>query len=345
VRAAPAALFDHLEAMTDDRGLFEHARHDAPRREHGYCTDDNARLLVVAAREPDSGAAGRLGRIALAFVQQAMSSDGQVRNRMNRAGAFTDLPSTADCWGRAMWGLGAAASHHDDPTVRAVASTLFTIGARQRSSWPRSMAFAALGAADVLSLDGTDDIARALLGDAVGIIGRPGSAPWRWPEPRLTYANASLADALIAAGAGLGEPDVLDDGLTMLDWLLDRWTRTGRLSVTSAGGDGGTSAAAEHAPNAFGFFDQQPIEVGALADACWRAYTLTLDDRWSEGVLLAERWFDGDNDADTRMFDPTSGGGFDGLERAGANRNQGAESTLALVSTRQRARSLVGQRR
>jgi hypothetical protein len=345
VRAASAALFDHLEAMTDDRGLFEHARHASPRREHGYCTDDNARLLVVAAREPDSGAAGRLGRIALEFVQRAMAADGQVRNRMNCAGAFVDVPSTADCWGRAMWGLGAAASHHDDPAVRAVASALFTIGAGQRSLWPRAMAFAALGAADVLSRNDTDDTARAVLADAVEVIGRPGPVPWRWPEPRLTYANASMADALIAAGAGLRDADLLDDGLTMLDWLLDRWTRTGRLSVTSAGGDGGTSAEAEHAPNTFGFSDQQPIEVGSLADACWRAHALTLDDRWSDGVLLAERWFDGDNDADTRMFDPISGGGFDGLERAGANRNQGAESTLALVSTRQRARSLVGPRR
>jgi hypothetical protein len=339
--ATDAALFDHVEAMTDERGMFEHARFDEPRPEHGYCTDDNARLLVVASREPDGGVVGRLGRVALEFVRRAMAPDGRVHNRMDRGGAFTDVPSTADCWGRAMWGLGSAASHHDDPTVQATASTLFRIGAGQRSTWPRSMAFAALGAADVLVHAPSLDIARALLGDAVAVIGRPGSGPWRWPEERLTYANASLAEALIAAGAGLGDDDVLDDGLTMLDWLLDRWTRAGHLSVTGVDGDGAGTGVRERAATRPVAFDQQPIEVGSLADACWRAYTLTSNRRWSEGVLLAERWFDGDNDAGTPMRDATSGGAFDGLEPAGVNRNQGAESTLALVSTRQRARSLV----
>ena len=36
-----------------------------------------------------------------------------------------------------------------------------------------------------------------------------------------------------------------------------------------------------------------------------------------------------------------SGGGCDGLERYGRNENQGAESTLALVSTLQQARALL----
>ena len=41
------------------------------------------------------------------------------------------------------------------------------------------------------------------------------------------------------------------------------------------------------------------------------------------------------------MFDDVSGGGYDGLEPHGVNLNQGAESTLAFVSTMQRAHSFV----
>lgn len=33
------------------------------------------------------------------------------------------------------------------------------------------------------------------------------------------------------------------------------------------------------------------------------------------------------------MWDPETGGGFDGLHADGVNRNQGAESTLAVIST------------
>jgi hypothetical protein len=66
------------------------------------------------------------------------------------------------------------------------------------------------------------------------------------------------------------------------------------------------------------------------------------DGRWLDGVTAAADWFLGDNDAGAVMWDSETGGAFDGLERGGANLNQGTESTLALLSTLQRARSSVG---
>jgi hypothetical protein len=317
--------------MTDERGLFEHADGTAPRLEHGYCTDDNARMLVVTSREPDRDAPATLSRTALAFTLQAQAADGRSRNRMNVAGDWTDHPTTDDWWGRSLWGLGVAATHHDDPAIRATALAAFGVGARRRSTWPRAIAFAALGAADVLSSDVDHGGARALLRCAIRTIGAPGPAPWRWPQPRLSYANATLAEATIAAGSALGEPAVLDRGLTMLGWLLHLESIAGHLSVTGTGGRGPTDVGPQ--------FDQQPIEVAALADACWRAYSLTGQDRWRDGIGLAAAWFDGHNDTGTVMWDDTTGGSYDGLLPVGVNLNQGAESAIAFVSTTQRART------
>ena len=53
----PEPNFGHLISMTDERGTFEHALFSEPRPEHGYCTDDMARVLVVAS--PGAGAARR----------------------------------------------------------------------------------------------------------------------------------------------------------------------------------------------------------------------------------------------------------------------------------------------
>lgn len=78
-----------------------------------------------------------------------------------------------------------------------------------------------------------------------------------------------------------------------------------------------------------------------MADACWRAADVTGERSWLRGVAAASLWFAGTNDAGLAMFDERSGGGFDGLQRDSVNLNQGAESTLAFVSTMQRARSLV----
>ncbi len=143
-------MFDHLERMSDDRGLFEHAEFTTPRRQHGYCTDDNARMLIVTSRHADTGAANRLSRLALDFVVAAESIDGRCRNRLNTEGQWTDSPSVEDCWGRSVWGLGHAAAHHDDVTIRQRAIRGFDIAMRQRPRDSRSMAFAVLGASAVL---------------------------------------------------------------------------------------------------------------------------------------------------------------------------------------------------
>ena len=146
--------FDHLLHLTDRRGTFEHACFAEPRPEHGYCTDDMARVLVVASREPNSdGAVNGLTRVAVQFLNDAQSYAGACRNRMDTRGGWGDEPALEDCWGRCIWALGTAAAHSDVSLVRRLAVIQFERAAKVRSPWPRAMAFAALGAAELLSFD------------------------------------------------------------------------------------------------------------------------------------------------------------------------------------------------
>jgi hypothetical protein len=293
-------------------------------------------VLVVAARERGRAPAVRnLAMLSLRFLQDALDSQGRCRNRMNRNGGWEDSPALDDCWGRSIWGLGTAVSHSDDHLIRHLATKGLQRAMRQRSAWPRAMAFAALGAAEVLSVDPYDMSARALLSDAADAVTGPRRQPgWPWPEQRLTYANATLTEAMIAAGSALERPALMQHGLELLEWLLDRETRHGHLSVTPVGG----SSPKDEGPG----FDQQPIEVAALADACARAGSVDGNPRWVDGITAAANWFLGDNDSGVLMWDPDTGGAFDGLERDGANLNQGTESTLALLATLQHVRSRVG---
>ena len=324
--------------MTDEHGTFEHADHSSPRKEGGYCTDDMARVLVVTCREPDPSALVRdLARKALRFVAEAQGARGDCRNRRDGSGHWCSAYGVEDCWGRSLWGLGTAAARSPDDLVRQVALAHFDRGARQRSPWARAMAFAALGAHEVLAVRPGDSAALELL-DAAAKIGGHGtkSRSWAWPEPRLSYANAVLPDAMMAAGEALGRQGLVDEGLELLAWLLDHETYDGHLSVTPVGGSG------PEGPRPA--FDQQPIEIAALADACARAASLAGKDRWAAGVERSVAWFMGDNDAHAPMWDPDSGGGYDGLGADGPNLNQGAESTLALISTLQHGLRLDGAR-
>jgi hypothetical protein len=135
------------------------------------------------------------------------------------------------------------------------------------------------------------------------------------------------------AGAALDVSAMIADGLRLLAWLIDVQTHHGHLSLVPAADRGPF----DRGPG----YDQQPIEAAALPDACARAYRITGQKRWLDGISRAADWFLGANDTARPLYDPVSGGGCDGLERHGRNENQGAESTLALVSTLQQARALL----
>ena len=325
---APGLDLRHLLRLSDEVGLLEHALGAIPRKEHGYCVDDAARAVVLLCREPDPSAdvAGMAARYT-AFLVHAQEPDGTFHNRLGYDGYWRDQPGTGDWWGRALWGLGTAAACGPH-WIRATALSCFAHGATLRPPHVRAMAFAALGAAQILTAHPRHRAARELLADAAAAVGADGAdGVWPWPQERLHYANAALPEVLISAGHLLGDPAMQDRGLYLLGWLLETESVPGHFSPTPVGG----RSPGDKRPG----FDQQPIEIAALADACASALAVTGDPRWARGIRLAAAWFNGENDAHALMRDPATGGGYDGLTPSGPNRNQGAESTLALLSTLQ----------
>jgi hypothetical protein len=323
----------HLLHLSDDVGLMEHALGPVARVEHGYCVDDAARAVLLLCREPHPSAyVARLAGQHTVFLIRAQGPGGGFRNRLGYSGEWQDEPGTGDWWGRALWGLGTAAACGPD-WIRDEALSSFVRGAHLRPVHVRAMVFAALGAVQILTAQPTHRVARELLADAAAAIGADGpDAAWPWPQERLHYANAALPEVLIGAGHLLGDSAMKERGLRLLGWLLAAESVAGHLSPAPVGG----RSPGDERPG----FDQQPIEVAALADACASAFAVTGDLRWARGVELAAAWFDGDNDLNVPMRDPATGGGYDGLTPTGPNRNQGAESTIALLTTLQQYRRL-----
>jgi len=109
ITGLPRSRLDHLIRLTDDTGLLQHACYSIPDRSHGYCTDDNARGLVVTAKYYDlfrAPEAERLLGTYLAFVSYAQRDDGLFHNFMSYDRRFLDEVGSDDCFGRALWGLG-----------------------------------------------------------------------------------------------------------------------------------------------------------------------------------------------------------------------------------------------
>jgi hypothetical protein len=308
--------------MTDRLGLWEHSRLSSPRREHGFCTDDNARALVVACRQAGCDSSlSDLAPVYLRFVLEARTPLGGFHNRRSKIGQWVDKAGSDDSQGRAWWALGAVARHGCEPWMRRAGVNAFEGCSAFDSPHLRANAFAALGAAELLATETTHGPARDLLLKTSRVIVDAVRSRIPWPETRLTYDNARIPEALIAAGAALGDNRMVDSGLRLLERLLWVETDGDHFSFTPVGG----WQAGEPRPG----FDQQPVEAAAMAEACHLAWTITGNRVWRLRALRSAHWLMGHNDTGAVLYDLATGATYDGLTMESVNKNQGAESTLA----------------
>ncbi|MEX0666997.1 MAG: glycosyltransferase, partial [Acidimicrobiia bacterium] len=264
----PAPNFSHLRAMTDRLGLWEHIRLSTPRLEHGFWTDDNARALVVVCRQAASDSSlVDLAAVYLRFVLEARISSGSFHNRRSTEGAWVDDVGSDDSQGRAWWALGAVARHGYEPWMRRAGVSAFGDCSGFASNHLRSNAFAVLGTVDLLAIEPTHTKALDLLAKTSQVLVNAVRVRIPWPEIRLTYDNARIPEALIAAGAVLGDKRIIEMGIRLLERLLWVETDGDHFSFTPVGG----WQTGEDRP----CFDKQPQEAAAMADACYRAWTVT----------------------------------------------------------------------
>jgi len=330
----PEIKLDHLKALTDDTGILQHSKYTIPDRTHGYCTDDNARALLVAAMGhkflPTNGSGlERLSGHYLGFLLYAYNEkEGRFRNFMTYSRQWMDEIGSDDSHGRALWCLGKAVAYFSDPGYLAMSTTLFkkALGVSESLHSPRAIAFSLVGIHAYLhTFSGDTDVRRfrGILADRLFNQFKDNSkADWPWIEDSLSYANGKLPHALLLSGQWMQHNDMIDMGLNSLKWLLSIQTETGHFAPIGNHGwfeKGGSKAR----------FDQQPIEANAMIEACIEAFNITQDKTWVDSAVMCFNWFLGNNDLNMPLYDPKTGGCRDGLMADGINQNQGAESSLA----------------
>lgn len=335
---------DHLDALSDDVGIMQHAIGPHPDPAHGYCTDDVARALqidLLHQRELGWDAVAASAWRSVRFLDDAFDrTTGRFRNFRRVDGSWLDGVASEDSQGRAMLALGWTIALASDRAMIASASSLFSqaLPATQRVRALRAQASVLLGCDAVMRAAPTGRTALAYrpLANRIGATFESlGTSAWRWPEARLTYENALPAQALIAAGRYLDSGPLLEAGLDVLDWLIVSQTDpSGHLSPV---GNGWWPRGGEKSK-----FDQQPIEATALVLAAESAYEATGDDKYRAAMERAYAWFLGENDLHVPVAVPQRGAGYDGLTPEGVNENQGAESTLMWLIALERIRTIRG---
>jgi hypothetical protein len=340
--ALPSPVRLHLDELSDDVGIFQHASGAAPEPAYGYCTDDVARALQVDllhARVLGWSAVASSAWRNLQFLEAAVGPGTTAfRNFRAADGEWAAEPGSEDCQGRAIHALGDAVACAQSPVFTEAATRLFVRAIRlmPQLTAARPIASALLGCDGAIRGTTLSRPARefSALADRLYAAFEPhlGTA-WPWPERRLTYEAGLLPRALLIAGVRTGDPRMIDAGTLVLDWLA-------RLQVAPAGHLSPIGNTWWQAGQSWPRFDQQPIEVTALLVAAETAYDATGDDRHRRLMEVAFEWFGGRNDLGVPVADPRRGAGFDGLTPNGANRNQGAESTLMWLSAVEHVRAV-----
>ncbi|HEY8529901.1 MAG TPA: glycosyl transferase [Paenibacillaceae bacterium] len=355
---AHGVSFRHLERMTDDTGLLEHAMGCIPRREEGYTTDDNARALWACLEwlellpPEDAGRRETLMRLAdtyLSFLLWAAKKDGTFHNNFSYGRLPEAEEPSEDCHGRVLWALVLAAESWPDRRRGVVAETLLAAALPHAEAmrYPRGQSHALLALCRLLetaqrreaagngffgardaefpSVRQLEEWARLLEERLSYAFRRHADEHWRWPEAAMTYANGTLPAALLAAYLRFGRRETGDIARQMLDFLIEKMSASegGIRPIGNRGWCTRESCAR---------WDQQPLEAMKLALACRYGWLAFGDFRYAETARACRAWFRGLNDAGVPLVDE-DGGCCDGVGEDGPNFNRGAESTLAYLLT------------
>lgn len=332
----PELKLDHLFRMSDSTGIFQHASFTVPNFAEGYCTDDNARALVLAVMLEKLGQGSpRLGTQAAtyaAFLNHAFDrKTGRFRNFMSFDRRWLEDVGSEDCQGHALWALGLCVAQAGQASFQMLAAELFeqALPVAAEFTSPRAWAFTLIGIDEYLRRFSGDRRANQIRESlAARLMQRHKDAAideWNWFEEVVSYANAKLPHAIILSGRCMGDQAMLELGLKTLRWLVKIQTsETG--AFRPVGSNGFYPRDKERA-----IFDQQPIEAQATVSACIEAYHATNDTFWLEETRRAFEWFLGRNDLGMALYDAGTGGCRDGLHMDRPSQNQGAESTLAFL--------------
>jgi uncharacterized protein YyaL (SSP411 family) len=345
----PEPVLTHLQRLTDETGIFEHANGVDPNREHGYCVEDVGRALIAVlkySRYYSDPAASRLAEIYLKYLKNSQLEDGRFHNRTSVEGRLSEEPATGDAFGRALWGLGYAVAHPLNSQTEAQAKELFDrtlqfFPVSKIQKWIRASAYSVLGLCYYLnrypeSSPAKENLTR-LADFLLELYEDNSTSDWSWFEDHISYDNARVPHCLFAAYEAVKQHKYIPPARESLDFLINVNFSEGQM--LQAVGNRGWYHKGRECPK----FDQQPINAAGLVEACAAAYRILGLEKYKDLMISSFRWFLGHNTLGLPVYDASSGGSYDGLCPDGVNKNQGAESNIMYLIANLTVREALGQ--
>lgn len=327
----PAFDLSHIDRMTNQVSIVQHATYSIPNYKHGYCLDDTARcllLITLAGQVHASEDYKNMAYVYLAYIHFMQRDCGRFHNFLSFDHQFLDDYGTEDSYGRTVWALGHFVKYTSNIELVSLAEEIL------RKALPhcvglksvRAVSYTLLGLQHYYASNRADDKTLAYIEKLSDYLldeyQAHHSSYWNWYEQILAYDNAIIPLALLRSGILLTQEAIIAiarETAAFLDNLVfekDYLSTIGNESWYVHGGKRG-------------IFAQQPVEVPSSILLYKELLGLTGDSIYKQRMVQCLQWFFGKNELGASLYDPVSKGCCDGLERFGPNLNQGAESSIS----------------
>lgn len=339
----PEINLDHLKKLTTDFGMIQFSVINQPDLDSGYTIDDNARAMVAMCKHfeltKDKTDLDYI-KIYLNFIASCLQDDGSFLNYVDEDGNFTNQnyeTNLEDSNGRAIWALGYLISLSSILPLAVIEKAKKTL---ERASVnvlkmhsTRAMAFVIKGLYYVNTKEKSLQnlsIIKELANRMVQMYRHESKPNWNWFESYLTYGNSILPEAMLCAYLSTGDPNYKAVAKTSFDFLLSKIFIDKSIKVISNKG----WMSKEDSTKIREIGGEQPIDIAYTILALSKFSKAFKDPEYTRKMKIAFSWFLGNNHLQQIIYNPCTGGCYDGLEDEYINLNQGAESTVSYLMAR-----------
>lgn len=339
----PEVNLDHIKRMTTSFGMYQFCIINQPDIDSGYTLDDNARAMVSMCQhyeltrdEEDL----KFINIYYNFIEFCLQPQGYFLNYVDENRNFTEQnyqTNLADSNGRAIWALGYLISLQDILPKELINDAQLTMQVAlskvNNIHSTRAMAFIIKGLYyRNIENKASQDIALLieLTNRLVQMYRHESEKDWDWFESYLTYGNSILPEAMLCAYMATGEQNYKDIAKKTFDFLLSKIYREDRIKVIS---NKGWLHKGDNLDKIV-VGGEQPIDISYTILALKKFHDVFEEEEYKEKINVAFDWFLGKNHLKQIIYNPCTGGCYDGLEENYVNLNQGAESTVSYLMAR-----------
>lgn len=328
----------HINKLTTDFGMIQFSKLDVPDLDSGYALDDNARALIALCKHykksPDELTLSLI-KTYYEFIQFCFQKNQKFLNYVNKKKEFTyqnDIENLEDSNGRAIWALGTLVSIKDilpeNFCAHAEAILKNALIHLEEIHSTRAMAFIIKGLYKQNNEE-TQFLLKTLARRMVEMYKHEKTDKWFWFEDRMTYGNSVIPEALLCAYMSTNREEYKWIAKESFDFLLSKIFLDKQIKPISNKG-----WLLRDKPAEMVIGGEQPIDVAYTIMALELFYEVFKDESYKQKANTAFAWFMGQNHLSQIVYNPCSGGCYDGVEEFNVNLNQGAESTVSYLLAR-----------